>query len=648
MLEYLKLKWSFLGIDAPAFAWIVAGSLIIFTVINLIRLAWELRRQSRVFQKASKELEPFRKPADSTGPIRLGLTLSEYQQIDAAFNGDAVSGLRAAWNDFSSHFLIRGASGGEDRYWSTRNAEDSFSQRKLVTERLNRDYYHSLSGIITGIGLLTTFLAILVALLDVRLVENRVQGLELLIQGLSGKFITSVVALLCATVFIFFEKNRFHHLEKGQLRLASLIDQIVPQLSPVHILSNIHADTRSGLLAITESTSRLQEHVENQTVCIQDFNTSLAPMLQQTFDESMTPTLNRMIKSIEEMNEFLRAAEANRSDTITDSIKELLTNLQTSLTGSISEMGGKFNDSLSGNAQQQFAAVAESLANTTGILDSMNAQFSSSQNSMQEMIELARSTTKEQITLNQNQLNSLGETIGSLMIDLSERVNDLGEKMGEVVQANSEQAVGAAGKVIERAQEWSVESASKLTQLMEAHQSQFDRVVKTRELLDDTIVKFNQSLEGLLKISVNSQTSVQQINSAVNSISSAADRTAETQQNLLNISALTADQLKELGNAHQRQEEVWEAIAANMNQYKATFGTVENSAGALLEQIGTNLENYQQVCEKGFNKLIEVSDGHFTNATEKLGASVSELDEVMQDLSESLARLEGDLKNGRG
>lgn len=270
----------------------------------------------------------------------------------------------------------------------------------------------------------------------------------------------------------------------------------------------------------------------------------------------------------------------------------------------------------------------------------MNQQFASSQNALQEMIIQARATTQEQVNINHNQLSSLAETIGSLMIDLSERVNSLGEKMSASVQSNSENAVGAADQVIKRAHEWSTENAAQLRRLLEVHQSQFERVVQTRELLDGTIVKFNGSLENLMKISLNSQTSVQQINAAVSSMTSAADKTAMTHQSLQKISDLTAEQIEDLSDAHRRQKEMWET------KYKQTFGTVENSAGALLEQIGTNLENYQQVCEKGFNKLIESSDGHFTSATQKLGASVSELDEVLQDLSESLTKFDGGRKNG--
>lgn len=66
---------------------------------------------------------------------------------------------------------------------------------------------HAARDIVTGFGLLITFVAILVALRDVNIDKNNeVQGLPNLIGGLSGKFVSSIAALLAATVYALIEK----------------------------------------------------------------------------------------------------------------------------------------------------------------------------------------------------------------------------------------------------------------------------------------------------------------------------------------------------------------------------------------------------------------------------------------------------------
>lgn len=670
MLEFFKTKYEISGLDVPLFALLIAVALIVATVIVGLWFWFELKRQIARLRELEGNLREI--PEHQPGE---GLREQDFRRIEGTI-AESSAPLKSAWREFQSHVVKRQT--GDDNaifYWSTSDVVDVFSTHKLTTESfrfLSRDFYQSFPSILTGIGLLTTFLAILVALLDVRLIDNRVQGLELLIQGLSGKFVTSVIALLCATAFVIFEKVYFHRYEQAQLNLVRSVQNLVPQLSAVHALvelqdqltSGFHTFLRRGesieevIRARTDSiadavkqvisaTNAVKENVESQTVCIQDFNTGLAPMLNQAFDESMTPTLQRMITSIEGLNEHLRAAEAAKSDSIIDSVTVLLKELQTSLTGTLTDMGGRFNESLSGGAQQQFEGIATTLQNTTTMLDSMNHQFAMSQKSMTDMIEHTRATTSEQINLNHGQLDKLSETIGALMTGLSTRVDELGAKMTQSVQENSEHAVGAADRVISKAEEWANDNAAQLTRLLSAHESQMDRVVNTRELLDETIERFNGAIANLARVSATSSSSVDQINLAAGSLTRAAENTSLAQTSLKQIADLSARQLEALGKTTADQQQIWEQIGSQMAKYQSTFELVESSSKNVLGQIGENLTNYQTVCEKGFNNLVESSDNHFTNATQRLSASVDELNEVLENMSDMFSRFEGGSLNGR-
>lgn len=671
MLEFFKLKYEiFSGLDAPIFALVIAAFLILVTILVGSWFFWELRRQIGKLKELEDNLQGISPHLPGEG-----LKEEDFKRIESTI-AESNASLKSAWREFESHVVKRRTRDKNSVfYWSTSDVVDVFSTHKLTTESfrfLSRDFYQSFPSILTGVGLLTTFFAILVALLDVKLVDNRVQGLELLIQGLSGKFITSVVALVCATGFVVSEKFYFHCYEQAQLNLVRAVQQLVPQLSPVHALVDIQDQLFEGFGSVSKSsdsieeliraqtnsiadgfgqlilaTNAVKENVESQTVCIQDFNTGLAPMLNQAFDESMSPTLQRMITSIEGLNEHLRAAEAERSDSIIDSVTELLDGLKSSLTGTLTDMGGRFNESLSGGAQQQFEAIATTLQNTTKMLDSMNHQFALSQQSMSEMIEHTRTTTSEQINLNHGQLSKLSETIGALMTGLSTRVDELGARMTQSVQENSEQAAGAADRVINKAEEWANENAAQLTRLLSAHESQMDRVVDTRQLLDETIERFNGAISNLARVAAISSDSVETINLAAGSLAKAAENTSLAQTSLKSVAELSAKQLEALTKTTDDQEQIWRQIGSQMEKYQTTFELVESSSQKVLGQIGQNLENYQTVCEQGFNNLIESSDNHFTNASRRLGASVDELNEVLENMSDIFSKLEGGRLNGR-
>jgi hypothetical protein len=82
-----------------------------------------------------------------------------------------------------------------------------FNETSVLEARLNRNHYTAIPGIVTGFGLLCTFVAILIALLDVKLVDKQFTGLDKLVSGLSGKFLSSIAALFSATVFMLCEKG---------------------------------------------------------------------------------------------------------------------------------------------------------------------------------------------------------------------------------------------------------------------------------------------------------------------------------------------------------------------------------------------------------------------------------------------------------
>ena len=151
---------------------------------------------------------------------------------------------------------------------------------------------------ISGIGLLATFLAILVALLDVRLVQNRVQGLDLLVQGLSGKFLSSVVALACATLLIQAEKGLYRPYLAGIARLSAALKSVLPRLVLAQIMSDLGTDMAA------------------QTRMFGAFDADLKAAVKEGLGESVrsaVEALERMASLQDELNRFVRENEGTKT-----------------------------------------------------------------------------------------------------------------------------------------------------------------------------------------------------------------------------------------------------------------------------------------------------------------------------------------------
>lgn len=398
LIELLRVKWTISGLDAPGFAWIAAGGLVVGTLLTLGWLLGIIFWESRIHRKVAKRLQALR-TEHATGP-RQGLSGPAYDALVQVF--EQIPLLKPAWRNFNAQILARRDNAGEEQFWTSESAEAAFSDTAIIEPRLNRSFYLAFPGIVTGIGLLFTFLAILVALLDVRLENNRVQGLELMIQGLSGKFVSSVAALAAASFFLFWEKWLFYGLAKSRSRLVVAIDDLVPRLSPTQLLADLHHD------------------IEEQSTAFRAFNDALSLKLRQSFSESMAPVLERMIKTIEDLTSLLRAAEAQKSESITASLDILLQNLERSITNALEGMGARFSESLSGTTMQQFDKVATSLGGTVQLLENMNLQFQGTRSALNDLVQFAKDSTVEQMALGKTQVEDLTNVLRGLMAQINE------------------------------------------------------------------------------------------------------------------------------------------------------------------------------------------------------------------------------------
>jgi hypothetical protein len=198
-LDLLKATKTLWGLTAPWFAWIAAAILLLFPLLALIRLWWKVRSESKPIEEATKRIDQIgsRIPFDP----RRGMSLSAFNQLADIF--PKSSPLHHSWNSFAANMVSRRQTSGDEQYWASKGAESAYSEDALYGSRINLGFYSSLPGIVTGTGLLFTFLAILVALLDIKLTESQqITGLPLLIEGLSGKFVSSIAALLSAGLTI--------------------------------------------------------------------------------------------------------------------------------------------------------------------------------------------------------------------------------------------------------------------------------------------------------------------------------------------------------------------------------------------------------------------------------------------------------------
>ncbi len=622
----LKIQWEILGLKAPVFSWVVSVALLAYCIWIYLKLRKESRDRGRVFSSAEKKLNSLRSRYPA-GP-GTGISRRLYDSIGEIFNGLPL--LRPHWQGISSLIIRRTDKNGEERFWISEEIGSIFNETRVI----DNQGYRTAPTVISGVGLLATFLAILVALLDVKLTSNRVQGLDLLVQGLSGKFLSSVVAVACATALVYAEKGVLHPVRAGINSLTMTLSSLVPKLVPAQILSDLH------------------EEIAEQSSAFRTFNADLTSTFKQSFGDSVAPALERMGTAIDDLNHFLRKAEAQKHESITDQLAILLRDLEQSLESSLEKMGARFNDSLAGSTQGHFKQITESLMNSQSVLN---------ENIFNDLTNLAKNTTAHEMASRQAQAEQLTKVIGELMtklqekagesmgsmertlaaitLDISDKVTDLSARMTAKVEQASERSARNAKEALAEAGSLSSRSAQQLAQLLERHIAELTKVEDLRTLLADTLKEFTVSINRHGQVTEGLQKLTSQVNMGVVSLSQIAKSIRETQEAAARLSVSASGQIESLKGFSQSQQEVWNRIQASMVQYESVFERVEGHAGDLLTQIAQHLGGYSDTTQKHFIQLTSAADNFISQATGRLSGSIDELGEQLDELQSAVASI---------
>jgi uncharacterized protein YoxC len=629
LVDLLKVKWTFF-IEAPAISWIGAIIIALIAIGFTIWLCKLVKKEKKVLDQISKEVSNLIESRNISSK-KDGLSEQDFDKLQQLSEKNPII------EPFILH-IVKSSGHREDRFWSTDSAQKLITYESIVSTKINRNLFTSIPGAVTGLGLLFTFVAILIALLDVRLVNNRVQGLELLIQGLSGKFISSIAGLVAATLYLFIEKVKFQTLTKSYYQLVSTLDKFVPQLTTAKVLLDIKTD------------------MSEQSLSFREFTTALGQSLQAGITVSMKPTLDKMVDAINELNQLMRVAKAQEQETITESLSSMLEKLQDSLNNSIERMVDSFTNSLSGNAMSQFNKVAASLEGTAELLGSMNVQFQQTQTNLNNLIKFAQELTAEQMNMGRTQVQELSSVLQKLMIQLqetagssvknmsenlvsvvhkvSEDIKELEERISVNMQDRMDKTTEVANGVIQQAGKWNNDNMEKLKELLGAHQGQIDKVTGLQLLLDSSIKEFNQSLEKHKDINITLQHISREVLGTVSSIKSTATEMKAAQNLVKDVATLSKQQVEKLTEANDKQVEIWKEIQRSMQYYQHTFREVENSASSLLSEITSYLNNHVQLCKSGYEEMAKQASEQFKDATARLGSSVNDLNDHLEDLNQ--------------
>ena len=212
---------------------------------------------------------------------------------------------------------------------SQRSASEFFSFESLCAAHLNVRFYRQLPAFMTGMGLMFTFLAILIGLSKLHANGSEIDGIQGLVNGLSGKFVTSIVGLACANAFTLLENSLWHRLDNRHRECISLLDEMFPKKaadqsarisslpngSPATIVAPVRNDAAHQLVeAVQQRLGSTVAALNSAAQALTALNSKHSPMklddlceeIGHEVQRALRPMMNPLLEAIHDLNRSIK------------------------------------------------------------------------------------------------------------------------------------------------------------------------------------------------------------------------------------------------------------------------------------------------------------------------------------------------------
>jgi hypothetical protein len=643
--------WAFLLFLFLLFAIVVAAML-----SSQIRL----RRRLNLFSDSLRQMAES-EPRDRTR----GLSLAKLDIMRVSLAN--LEGLPKTWWMCVNHSIsLYTNQDEEDGWFTTKPADELLPYDLVVRQNFHSAQFSAIPGILTGLGLTGTFIAILLALYGVRYDElntvKPVTGMEGLINGLSGKFLSSIIALLLSIIFTVLEKQIVRSLQKSYQVMIAAVSDAVPYLPTSRILLDIHRFSAKQTVSVSNISSEVVDRLTNA------FNDRVVPGLAsgmssgvaEKLQNEFRPTMERMVGSLDALQSAIVRLESEKKDSVTGEFGKMIDVLKESIGEALSSMGEQFREALSGSAQDEFGNVQGTLEATRHVLSEMNTQFAQMQTALGVIIAKAEETTTGQIEAGRKQTEELNSLMHGLMTklqetadqnissvhtqltrvvsDLTENVTKLSVDMMDASRDMAQHSQESASSIIEKTDAWSEAAAKRLESLLANIENRSDDFKKASESLLEAKTFMNnllvQNANALLQMqdaSLNVQTYSKGLAGQADSLKLLSGDQAKVANQLL----LTSGGLKALYDQHQQQLAEYRRT---VQEYKSVIDNLHEPISKIMKATSDGLRDYNQSIEKNFTKVVEIADKLFPKGANLLSTQIEELGEQLEGLSDVITK----------
>ncbi len=370
-------------ISIPAIVWFII-------ILVLVGTFWAAKQILCDFKTLLLTLEQLN---DNLKKYKTQITIDEINEIEDLFTNLKFKNnyfLKDIWVEFDETIEkdIR-----NNKVYNTLQSEDFFNVQSIIVANLRHlEMVKATPAILTALGLLGTFLAILIGLFEVEVLKGgQVTGIEGLINGLAGKFTSSIVALGASIIITIIEKRYYSKLIRVCSDIQRSMNRIFPRRSTEKLLI------------------QLLKHSEEQEAALKSFSTDMSGHLKAGIQDGISPLIEKLIFSMDEIKKEKQQSSAS----------------------AISSMISDFKSSLTGAAGDEINNMATVLQNATSIMSNFANNNQELENRVNNLISILDETIKAQQRQFTDHVENVNSIINYQISNLKSLFNEIDEKMNQ-------------------------------------------------------------------------------------------------------------------------------------------------------------------------------------------------------------------------
>lgn len=666
--------------------WIFVPYLVIFAVLAIfLYFIFSLLYKGILIKNELKETVKMLQRID-----RKSLNI-EFVKIDSFFR-NRKSMISHYWHEFEESLVRK-----EGEVFNTIDADHFFSTECLIERPLGIDFSRNLPGIFTAMGIIGTFLGIYIGLgqASVSFREINIKGKEIsesgeilnravqsLFEHITPAFLASLVAVICAVIYLFAERIWVSSINKELNDLQYNLDRLFPRTT-----------SEGYLIKILEESEKQTRYVVNSLVG------EMGQSMKSAVDE-MVGSLNKTYTDlIGELGHNVKSELLLVSENLLLAVDEFKTDQTQSTQDIIKRMASEFSSSLQEKAKGQFQDMVYAIGGVSQILKNTKSEFQDFINNVKErdknyydflgkeMQRFSRETQISQTEMRKESENFV-KTVISQMRDIQAEAiekssqslinahkeiavmyekshRDFNEMFRGFVNKSSgeftsqlKMSLAEMARMIQVLSESSLkaneEFSRRLAQqsfLLESYTSETNkRIYEVSTALESNIAVFSDMVAEMNRLTQNVHTelsssldisrSFMESSKSVELISADLYKSSDLMKKIAGSFLEIIGKFEELQNKLNEDGRNFEKITASMNLATEALTVQYGSSGEFLSKISYNLDEYHKSVNRALKEYTARLDEYTAKISEHLAAGIEPVKEFRDGIDEFMDRLE--------